>query len=76
MGYIQQAPAAGKSEEDTPASRDILLASLRTAVARAKLEISVLEDLGIRLRQRALSCAGVREQLRKEGLLDRLGGVR
>jgi hypothetical protein len=66
---------ASPSAEDKPAQRELLLADLRLAAARSKLETQLFESAAINLRQRHLSCAQVREQLRKEGLLDRLGGA-
>ena len=62
----------------TPAARDELLAGLRVAAARAKLEANLFESVSISLRQKAIDCVGARERLRSEGLLDRLpfGGAR
>jgi hypothetical protein len=60
---------------DTPAARELLLSDLRLAAARAKLETQLFESIAIGVRQRH-TCAAAREQLRKEGLLDRLGGAR
>jgi len=69
MTHISQPSAAGKPfVADTPAERDLLLASLRVAAARAKLELNILESLSINLRQKALSCAEVKTRLHKEGI--------
>ena len=78
MSYIAPPAAHGNSIVDTPAARDELLAGLRAAAARAKLEASLFESVSISLRQKAIDCAGARERLRGEGLLDRLpcGGGR
>jgi hypothetical protein len=70
------ADVAPPSADDKPAQRELLLSDLRLAAARAKLETQLFESIAIGVRQRHLTCAAAREQLRKEGLLDRLGGAR
>jgi hypothetical protein len=67
---------ASPSAADKPAQRELLLSDLRLAAARAKLETQLFESIAISVRQRHLTCAGARDQLRKEGLLDRLGSGR
>jgi hypothetical protein len=74
MTYIASPSADGKS--DLPAQRELMLADLHLALARAKLEVQFFESLIINIRQKAISCAGAREKLRNEGLLNRLGGAR
>jgi hypothetical protein len=68
MSYIQPPSAVGKSYGDTPAEREIMLSKLRVAATRAKLEVTLLEDLQIELRQRAKDCAGIRARLKAEGI--------
>jgi hypothetical protein len=72
MSYIQPPSAAGKSNSDTPAERDLLLSALRVAAARAKLEVNLLESVSTSLRQKAVTCAQAREWLKRENVLHRL----
>jgi hypothetical protein len=74
-GSFSSMPSVSSSSAaDKPAERELLISDLRLAAARAKLEVQVIESLTISLRQRVISCAGVREALRKEGIY-RLGGA-
>ena len=68
MSHMQPASAVGKSYVDTPAEREIMLSRLRVAATTAKLEVTLLEDLQIELRQKAQDCAGIRARLQAEGI--------
>jgi hypothetical protein len=74
--YITPPSARGKPvSQDAPADRENWLSALKIAATRSRLETNILENLFTSLRHKRLDCAGVREQLRNEGLLDRLGRV-
>jgi hypothetical protein len=76
MTYIASPSARGKPVcQDAPAEREIWLSALKIAATRSRLETNILENLFASLRHKRLDCAAVREQLYKEGLFDRLGGV-
>jgi hypothetical protein len=61
-------PSTVAVHADTPSQREICLSKLRVASTGAKLRVSVLEDLQILLRQRAISVAEIQALLSKEGL--------
>ena len=69
MKNIANALAPGKSQVDTSGERDLLLASLRAASARARLAVTELDSIGVSLRQKAVTCAQALEWARDEGLL-------
>ena len=69
MKNIANALAPGKSQVDSSGERDLLLASLRAASARARLAVTELDSIGVSLRQKAVTCAQALEWARDEGLL-------
>jgi hypothetical protein len=71
MNNLAEALAPGKPsrEEDTSGERDLLLAALRAASARARLAVNELDSIGTSLRHRAVTCAGALEWANEEGLL-------
>ena len=50
--------------------RELLIHSLRLAVARSRLITNVLETVGVSLRHRAIDCEAAMTWLKEEGLLD------
>jgi hypothetical protein len=61
--------------EDTPGEREVWLSALKIAATRSRFETTFLENLFSNLRHKRVDCAGAHEQLKKEGLLERVGGV-
>jgi hypothetical protein len=61
--------------EDLSATREVWLSALKVAATRSRFETTFLENLFSNLRHKRIDCAGAREQLQREGLLDRLEGV-
>jgi hypothetical protein len=55
---------------DTAGERELLIHSLRLAVARSRLVTNVLETVGISLRHQAIDCDVAMVWLSEEGLLD------
>jgi hypothetical protein len=57
MNYIASTDSAVKPKfGDSSGERDLVMASLRVAVAQTKLVANTLETIGAALRQRAISC--------------------
>ena len=50
--------------------RELLIHSLRLAVARARLVVNSLETIGVSLRHKAIDVEGAMEWLSEEGLLN------
>jgi hypothetical protein len=69
MTELKSALAPVKSQVDTSGERDLLLASLRAASARARLAVTELDSIGVSLRQKAVTCAQALEWAHDEGLL-------
>jgi hypothetical protein len=61
-------PSASKSHMDSSSEREIMLSKLRVAATRAKLQVTLLEDFQISLRQKATSVSGVQQRLHEEGI--------
>ena len=57
------------SEEDTSGERDLLLAALKLASARAKLIANELDAVGVALRHTAVNCDQAMQWLHEEELL-------
>jgi hypothetical protein len=55
---------------NTAGERELLIHSLRLAVARARLVVNALETVGVSLRHKATDVDGAMEWLADEGLLD------
>jgi hypothetical protein len=55
---------------NTAGERELLIHSLRLAVARSRLVTNVLETVGVSLRHRAIDCDAAMRWLAEEGLLD------
>jgi hypothetical protein len=68
MTNIQTPSTAGKSHVDSPSEREIMLSKLRVAATRAKLHVTLLEDIQISLRQKVISVTGVQQRLHEEGI--------
>lgn len=68
MTSLQQSSAPGKS--DPAGEREYLIHALRTATARARLVVNVLETIGVSLRHRQVACDQAMKWLHEEGLLD------
>jgi hypothetical protein len=66
----RHASAVNAVREDTPGERDLLLAALRVAATRSRLQTNIFDSIGIALRQRQIDCASVLTWLEEEGLLD------
>jgi hypothetical protein len=58
-----------KSKQDSSGERELLLASIRAASARARLAVNELDSIGTSLRHRAVTCAQALEWAHEEGLL-------
>jgi hypothetical protein len=68
----RSSPQGNPLREDSSGERDLLLSGLRLAATRSRLKTSVFETLHVALRQKQTNCAGVRQRLREEGLIDQL----
>jgi hypothetical protein len=55
---------------NTAGERELLIHSLRLAVARSRLVTNVLETVGASLRHRAIDCEAAMVWLKEENLLD------
>jgi hypothetical protein len=68
MNSLPSPSPHGKSNSDSPATRELTLSALRVATARAKLEVNLLESITINLRQKVVSCSEALAQLKAEGI--------
>jgi hypothetical protein len=55
---------------NTAGERELLIHTLRLAVARSRLITNTLETIGVSLRHRAVDCDAAMLWLKEEGLLD------
>jgi hypothetical protein len=55
---------------DPQAERELLINLLRTAVSRARLDVNLLETVGVSLRHRQIDVEGAMTWLKEEGLLE------
>jgi hypothetical protein len=69
---LQQGSAPGKSKMDSAGEREILIHSLRLAVARSRLVTNVFETVGVSLRHKQITPEAAMEWLRDEGLLSHI----
>lgn len=70
MTSVATANAPGKSHHvDSSGERDLLLAALRSATARARLAGNEFDTIGISLRQKLITCEQALEWCRDEGLI-------
>jgi hypothetical protein len=65
-------PTPAVKSLDTPGERDLLLSSLRVAATRSRLITNILDNVGVALRQKQVTCAGAIAWLRDENLLGHL----
>jgi hypothetical protein len=72
MTSLQQNSAPVNSKLDTAGERELLIHALRTATARARLVVNVLETVGVSLRHKAVSADDAMKWLSEEGLLDHI----
>ena len=70
MSSVQNASAPVNLE--SAGEREMMIHSLRLAVARSRLITNSLETIGVALRHKATDCAGAMQWLSDEGLLDHL----
>ena len=64
------APQKSSPPVNAAGERELLIHSLRLAVARSRLVTNVLETVGVSLRHRAIDCEAAMKWLAEEGLLD------
>jgi hypothetical protein len=69
MNHIASASIARKPI-DPQAERELLINLLRTAVSRARLDVNLLETVGVSLRHRQVDVEGAMTWLKEEGLLE------
>jgi hypothetical protein len=60
----------GSAPVNTAGERELLIHSLRLAVARSRLVTNALETIGVSLRHRAIDNDAAMKWLHEEGLLD------
>ena len=59
-------------KQDSAGERDLVLAALRVAASRSRLQTNLFDSIGTALRHKQIDCAGALEWLHDEGLLDLL----
>jgi hypothetical protein len=69
MTTLQEGSAPGK-RIDPAGERELLIHLLRTAVSRARLDVNLLETVGVSLRHRQVDVEGAMTWLKEEGLLE------
>ena len=72
MSLLQQSSAPGKSKMDSAGERELLIHSVRLAVARARLAVNTLETIGVALRHRQISPDAALAWITEEGLLSHI----
>ena len=69
MTHVAMALAPSKSVGDTSGERDVLMAALRAATARARLAAVEFDSIGISLRQRLVTCEEALQWAHDENIL-------
>ena len=69
MTHIAKPSPQGKSNTDSSGERDVLMAALRAATARARLAAVEFDSIGISLRQKLVTCEQALQWARDEKIL-------